>query len=126
MRKLTGRGFLFFLVASLCIGGNLFAADKPVTLIVENVYPPSHARLGQKAVIGKWFDAVEKDSNGMIKLDRHWAGEPVPSKEALDALAVGTLDMVIAFPPFFSGKVAIADVAAMPKNFRTFADIYDL
>jgi TRAP-type C4-dicarboxylate transport system substrate-binding protein len=126
MRKITCRGFLLFLAASLGLCGNLSAADKPVTLIVENVYPPSHSRLGAKAVIGKWFDAVEKNSNGMIKLDRHWAGEPVPEKEALDALSVGTLDMVVAFPPFFSGKVGIADVAAMPKNFRTFADIYDL
>jgi TRAP-type C4-dicarboxylate transport system substrate-binding protein len=126
MRKFNEMGLIVFLVIFMPICGNLFAAEKPVTIIFESVYPPSHARLGEKAVIGRWLDAVEKNSNGMIKFDRHWAGEPVPSKETLDALSVGTLDMVVAFPPFFSGKVGIADVAAMPKNFRTFADVYDL
>jgi TRAP-type C4-dicarboxylate transport system substrate-binding protein len=102
------------------------AAQKPVTLIIENVYPSTHARLGAKAVIGTWLDAVEKNSKGMIKFERHWAGEPVPSKETLDALSVGTLDLIVAFPPYFSGKVGIADVCAMPKNFRHFVDVYDL
>jgi TRAP-type C4-dicarboxylate transport system substrate-binding protein len=126
MRRIACSGLFVFLVTSLWVCGNLFAAGKPIKIIIENVYPASHSRLGEKAVIGEWLDAVEKNSKGMIKFDRHWAGEPVPAKEMLDALSVGTLDMVVAFPPFFSGKVGIADVSAMPKNFRTFADVYDL
>lgn len=118
------------LVALLCVSFLVcekgWAKGETVTLVVENVYPPGHSRLGEKAVIGMWLDAVEKNSNGKIRFERHWAGEPIPSKETLDALSVGTLDVIVAFPPYFSGKVGIGDVCAMPKNFRTFADIYDL
>lgn len=102
------------------------AADqKPITLVFENVFPSTHSRMGER-VVGLWLDAVEKNSNGRIKFERHWAGALVPPKETLDALSVGTLDLIMAFPPYFSGKVGIADVCAMPKNFKTYADIYDL
>jgi TRAP-type C4-dicarboxylate transport system substrate-binding protein len=126
MKKIVILGFVsFFVMAiSLCTSG--WAKDKTVTIIMENTYTPSHSRLGAKAVIGTWMDFVEANSNGMIKFDRHWAGEPVPTKESLDALTMGTLDMVVAFPPYFSGKIGSADVCAMPKNFRTNSDIYDL
>ena len=125
MKKLLILAGMTFLILAT-ISGIAAAGDKPVTIVIENVYPSTHARLGVKAVIGTWLKAVEKNSNGQIKFEAHWAGEPVPSKETLDALSVGTLDMVVAFPPYFSGKVAIADVCAMPKNFMTFVDVYDL
>lgn len=118
---LMALAMVFFLFPSIGLSG-----QKTVTLVIENVYPAAHTRLGEKAVIGMWLDAVERESNGSIRFERHWAGEPVPSKETLDALSVGTLDVIVAFPPYFSGKVGIGDVCARPKNFRTFADIYDL
>jgi TRAP-type C4-dicarboxylate transport system substrate-binding protein len=126
MRKIFTLGFVSVLLVVFSLCANAWAKEKPVTLIMENTYPPSHSRLGAKAVIGTWMDAVEANSKGMIKFDRHWAGEPVPKKESLDALTMGTLDMVVAFPPYFSGKIGIADVCAMPKNFKSFADIFDL
>lgn len=126
MRKMMILSFATVLTMVFLMAGGVWAENKPVTLVIENVYPPAHARLGEKAVIGRWLDAVEKNSKGMIKFERHWAGEPVPSKETLDALSVGMLDVVVAFPPYFSGKVGIGDICAMPKNFRTFADVYDL
>jgi TRAP-type C4-dicarboxylate transport system substrate-binding protein len=126
MRRIFGLSFVAFLLVAFKLCGNGWAQQKPVTIIMENTYPPGHSRLGAKAVIGTWMDAVEENSKGMIKFDRHWAGEPVPAKESLDALTMGTLDMVVAFCPYFSGKIGIADVCAMPKNFMTFADVYDL
>ena len=99
---------------------------KQFSLIFENAYPATHARLGRKAVIGQWQDAVEKESGGRIKFERHWGGEPVPTKEALDALSVGTIDLLAAFPPYYSGKIGIADICAMPRNFKTWADLFDL
>ncbi len=126
MKRILVPILVTILLVGLTLCGNGWATEKPVSIVIEVVYPPSHTRLGAKAVIGTWLDAVEKNGKGMIKFERHWAGEPVPSKETLDALSVGTLDMVVAFPPFFSGKVGIGDVCAMPKNFMTFADIYDL
>jgi TRAP-type transport system periplasmic protein len=126
MKRIFVLSFVVFFLVTFALCGMGWAKQKPVTIVVENVYPPAHARLGEKAVIGTWLNAVEKNAKGMIKLERHWAGEPVPSKESLDALSVGTLDIVVAFPPYFSGKVGIGDVCAMPKNFMTFADVYDL
>ena len=70
------------------------------------------------------MDEVEKA--GGIKLERHWAGEPIPAKEALDGLGKGVIDILCGFPPYYSGKVAIADIAAMPKNFKKAQDVYDL
>ena len=102
------------------------AADKPVTIIFENVYSTSHIRLGEKAVIGMYLNEVEKALKGKVIIQKHWAGEPVPTKQTLEALSVGTIDMLAAYPPYFSGKVAIADIAAMPANFHSYDDIYDL
>lgn len=102
------------------------AADKPVTIIFENVYSTSHIRLGEKAVIGMYLNEVEKALKGKVAIQKHWAGEPVPTKQTLEALSVGTIDMLAAYPPYFSGKVAIADIAAMPANFHSYDDIYDL
>jgi len=113
-------------VLALPLSFSAWAAEKPVKLITENTYPSTHARFGAKAVLGQWMDAVEKESKGSITFERHWAGEPVPAKEALNALEKGTLDVLMGFPHYWSGKIAIADVAGMPKNFKTFADIYDL
>ena len=101
------------------------SAEDAVTLIFENNYPTKHSRLGI-VTIGKWLDEIEKASGGKIKVERHWAGEPVPAKEALDGLARGVIDGLCAFPPYYSGKVAIADVCAMPKNFKKPQDVYDL
>ncbi len=100
------------------------AAGK-VKLVFQNNYPTKHSRLGVKTV-GKWMDEVEKASGGKIKFERHWAGEPVPAKEALDGLSRGVIDALVAFPPYYSGKIAIADICAMPQNFKTAQDVYDL
>ncbi|MCB2190570.1 MAG: hypothetical protein KQI62_03345, partial [Deltaproteobacteria bacterium] len=63
------------------------AADKPVTLIFENVYSTSHIRLGEKAVVGMYLDKLEKALKGKVVLQKHWAGEPVPTKQTLEALS---------------------------------------
>ena len=72
------------------------------------------------------MDLVEKNSKGRIKFERHWGGEPVPVKQALDALRVGTLDVLTEVPHYYSGKIAIADIGIMPRNYRTFSDVFDL
>jgi len=112
--------FLAFLMPSLGA-----AADKPAKLVFQNNYPTGHARLGEKC-FGKWIAAVQKEAGDLLNLEVHWAGEPIPAKEALDGLSKGVIDLLVAFPPYYSGKVGIADICAMPKNFKTNADVYDL
>lgn len=117
--------FLAVLFSLTLVWGAVPASADTVTLVIQNNYPTKHSRLGEKTV-GKWLDEVEKRSNGRIKFERHWAGEPIPAKEALDGLSQGVLDVLVAFPPYYSGQVAIADICAMPKNFMTPGDVYDL
>ena len=114
----------FSLLASPLGLGTSAAADT-VTLVFQNNYPTKHTRLGLKT-IGEWWDAVVKAGGGKIKIEKHWAGEPIPAKEALDGLSNGVIDGLVAFPPYYSGKVAIADICAMPQNFKTPQDLYDL
>jgi TRAP-type C4-dicarboxylate transport system substrate-binding protein len=120
---LFSSAFVFIVFSFLTC--NISAAEKPIKIVFQNNYPTKHSRLGE-VTIGKWLDAVEKTSQGRIKFERHWAGEPVPAKEALSALSNGLIDMLVAFPPYYSGEVAIADVSAMPQNYKFAADIYDL
>ena len=96
------------------------------TIVTEIIFPASHPRLGQNTVMGEWLNAVESESKGLITIERHWGGEPVPVKEALDALGAGTIDMLVTFPSWYSGKIAIGDIVAIAKNFKTVADFYDL
>ncbi|MEW5914327.1 MAG: TRAP transporter substrate-binding protein DctP [Thermodesulfobacteriota bacterium] len=100
-------------------------AAETIKLVFQNNYPTKHSRLGVK-IVGAWLDEVEKASKGKIKFERHWAGEPLPAKEALDGLSKGVIDGLCAFPPYYSGKVAIADICAMPQNFKNPQDVYDL
>jgi TRAP-type C4-dicarboxylate transport system substrate-binding protein len=106
-------------------GANPSSAAETFTMVFQNNYPTKHSRLGIN-IIGTWLDEVEKASQGKIKFERHWAGEPLPAKEALDGLSKGVIDGLVAFPPYYSGKVAIADICAMPQNFKNPQDVYDL
>jgi len=101
------------------------AADKPTKLVFQNNYTTGHARMGEKC-FGRWFTNVQKRAGKILDLEVHWAGEPLPATEALDGLSKGVIDMLTAFPPYYSGKVGITDICAMPKNLRTDADVYDL
>jgi TRAP-type transport system periplasmic protein len=100
------------------------AAEKTFTLIYESVYPKGHMRL-------KWneefLDVVEDKSKGRIKIDRHY-GEPAAQKEALSALSRGMIDMLVAYPTYYDGKVALGDWMQLPANFKEWAwqDWYDL
>ena len=123
-----GKRFTWYLVTLFTFTLILSAvpvAAETVTFIFQNNYPTKHSRIGEKTV-GKWMDEVEKKSNGKIAFERHWAGEPLPAMEALNGLSQGVIDILVAFPPYYSGQVAIADICAMPKNFKKVDDVYDL
>jgi TRAP-type C4-dicarboxylate transport system substrate-binding protein len=126
MKKLLTVSLQAVLVGVLFWGGSAYAAEKPITIVFENVYPASHVRLGAKATVGMWLQELESRTKGLVKIETHWAGEPIPTKQTMDALSLGTIDMLVAFPPYFSGKVGITDICAMPGNFRHYSDIYDL
>jgi len=98
------------------------AQDKPFTLIYESVYPKGHMRF---LVVEEILDRIEADSKGRIKFDRHY-GEPVSQKEALSALTRGAIDVLVAYPTYYDGKIAIGDWMQLPANFRSWQDCWDL
>jgi TRAP-type C4-dicarboxylate transport system substrate-binding protein len=98
------------------------AQEKPLTLIYESVYPKGHMRF---LVVEEMLDRIEAHSKGRIKVDRHY-GEPVSQKEALNALTRGAIDLLVAYPTYYDGKIAIGDWIQLPANFRSWQDCWDL
>jgi len=94
-------------------------------MVFEAIYPIDHVESGQGASAGQWLDAVETLSEGRIRFERHWGGQPVAAKQMLRAAGSGELDLVLSYPLYYGTDVAIGDICAMPSNFRTRADLFD-
>jgi TRAP-type C4-dicarboxylate transport system substrate-binding protein len=99
------------------------AGDAEFTFVYESVYPKGHMRF---LIVDELFDRIENKSNGRIKFERHYGGEPVSKKEALTALSRGAIDMLTAYPTYYDGKIAIGDWQQLPSNFRGWEDCWDL
>jgi len=50
----------------------------------------------------------------------------VSQKEALNALTRGAIDVLVAYPTYYDGKIAIGDWMQLPANFRSWQDCWDL
>ena len=125
MRKSIG--FILLALVLVILPLSVDCGAKQFTLVFESMHPATHSRVGTPApVVAGWLDAVERESGGRIKFERHWGGEPVPAREALDALRLGTIDVLATSQLLYSGKIAIADIGIMPRNYKTFTDIFDL
>ena len=113
------------LTAALVLGvaGPAPAADAQFKLIFESVYPKGHMRF---LVVDDLMDRIEAASKGRIKFERHYGGEPVSKKEALNALTRGAIDMLLAYPTYYDGKIAIGDWQQLPSNFHTWQDCWEL
>ena len=120
---------IHFAAVVLTLGLMLFTAapamadDAEFTLVFETVYPKGHMRF---LVVDDILDRIEQNSKGRIAFERHYGGEPVSKKEALNALTKGAIDLLCAYPTYYDGKIAIGDWQQMPSNFRTWEDCYDL
>jgi TRAP-type C4-dicarboxylate transport system substrate-binding protein len=99
------------------------AADAPIKLIYESVYPKGHMRF---LVVDDLLDRIEQKSDGRIAFERHYGGEPVPQKEALNGLTHGAIDLLMAYPTYYDGKIAIGDWQQLPANFRRWEDCWEL
>ena len=79
---------LALLAMALVLGppGAAPAADAEFTFVFESVYPKGHMRF---LVVDDLLDRIEANSKGRIKFERHYGGEPVSKKEALNALTRG-------------------------------------
>jgi len=113
------------LAVALCFSaaGPAQAAQPEFTLVFESVYPKGHMRF---LVVDDLLDRIEANSKGRIKFERHYGGEPVSKKEALNALSKGVIDLLMAYPTYYDGKIAIGDWQQLPSNFRGWEDCWDL
>jgi len=68
------------------------------------------------------YKEIEAASGGKVKIQAFWAGELVPTPQALDGLSRGTLDILAGPGNYYSGKIAIADISIMPLNFKRASD----
>lgn len=103
--------------------GPVKAAEAQFKIIFESVYPKGHMRF---LVVDDLLDRIEANSKGRIKFERHYGGEPVSKKEALNALTRGAIDMLLAYPTYYDGKIAIGDWQQLPSNFRSWKDCWAL
>ena len=111
------------LILSLAPMVSVQAADAEYKLIYESLYPKGHMRF---LIVDEIMDRIESKSGGRIKFERHYGGEPVGKKEALTALTRGAIDLLMAYPTYYDGKIAIGDWQQLPSNFRTWEDCWDL
>ncbi|MCB2228288.1 MAG: TRAP transporter substrate-binding protein DctP [Desulfarculaceae bacterium] len=111
------------LVMALSVGAPAQAAEPQFKLVYESVYPKGHMRF---LVVDDLLDRIEANSKGRIKFERHYGGEPVSKKEALNALSNGVIDLLMAYPTYYDGKIAIGDWQQLPSNFRSWEDCWAL
>lgn len=93
------------------------AAD--ATLKAQFFLPKGHPVSKRLADI---YHEMEAAAGGVLKIQSFWAGELVPTPQALDGLRKGTLDVLVGPGNYYSGKIAIADIGIMPLNFKRPAD----
>lgn len=94
-----------------------------ITLIYEHKIPSSHNLADNEKA---WINAVVKASNGRIKFDEHWGGEPLPADQELVGTGKGVIDIINTVATYHSGEVGIADFTLMPSAFKTPKDMFDL
>lgn len=91
-------------------------ATKPVSLKLQShMIPPDMNR-----TTGYFVHMVDKISNGQIKITPHPVGTLVPTREILDALRSGTIDMAQLIDGYWPDKIQGSEVAAgLPFTFRS-------
>jgi len=94
-------------------------APKQFTLKAQ-FFLPKASPLSQRLL--SIYREIEAASGGRLKIRDFWAGELVPTPQALDALSRGTLDILVGPGNYYSGKVAIGDISIMPLNFKAASD----
>lgn len=75
--------------------GLAFSQQKVIQLTFGSIYPPDHPL---SLVDKKWIEKIEKDTAGGIKIKPYWAGTLLSSRESLDEIVKGVVDIGVAHP----------------------------
>jgi len=105
-------------------GISCFAAEKEKSfnIVYESAFPKGNMRF---LYTEEALDQIEEKSQGRIRFQRHYL-EPVPVAEGLTALGRGVIGMLLSYPLYYSGRIAIGDWQQMPTNFKGWEDCYEL
>ena len=78
-----------------------------------------------------FFPAVEAESNGRIKINRHWDGELAVAYDALPAVTSGKVDICTVVPEYKADKMPLHQIfksfpvgPAAGEQVQLFRDIY--
>lgn len=116
-----------FLTAGFFFAAQFVNAEAPkkssYVLTFESVYPKGHPRL---KFVEACLDQIEEKSQDSIKFFRNYK-KPARRDHALDALAAGNnIDILAAYPTYYSQTVAIGGWQQIPGNFRNWEDCWEL
>jgi TRAP-type C4-dicarboxylate transport system substrate-binding protein len=104
-KSITILGLTFLVLIALF--GDVQA--KTITLVFSTHDPQGGS---WAATYEPFFAAVEKRTNGNIKIEPHWGGELVGLFDAYAAAADGTVDIAHIMPTINPGKVPLEDIQA--------------
>ena len=104
------------MVALLAIDTSVFA--KTITLKLQSHHIPADVERN----LGPYRDAIEKLTDGQIKIKLFSGSSMFPMKEVLEAVGNGALEMAMIAEGYWHKKIPVSEVAGMPFAFQTLAE----
>ncbi len=120
MRKAT---MLLAGMLVMCFTCSSSLAQDVIRMRFGHVAPPMHAQHKASDYFAQW---VEKESQGRIKCSTHPQGQLGSHIQMLEALQVGTLEMVSVAGPALTEFVPQVAITALPFMFNTEDEMYAL
>lgn len=117
---------LFLLILVCLVFYPAIAASETRVLTFTDHDPPSGPRYVSLLV---WFDEIEKQTNGRIKIEPFFGGTLASAPEALKAVADGSVDIGFIFPDFFPKQLIAHNIFKLfprgPEKWENIKWIYD-
>lgn len=114
MKKGFKIALVLTLLAVLCLPG--MALAKKYNLTIQSAFPRGDLSVPLMQVIS---DTLNAETNGEIKLQWFGAPEIVPPEQLLDAVKMGTLDMLQGIGAYWAGVMPVGDVEfALPMGYN--------
>ena len=111
---------VFFLIAL----STVTAAETVLTYADHD--PPSGMRVDS---VKMWFQLIEKETNGRVKVKPFFGGAMGKAAEALKLVADGSVDMAFVFPDFYPKQLMAANIFKLfpegPGKWENIRWVYD-
>ncbi|MEG3064363.1 hypothetical protein [Acetomicrobium sp.] len=103
-----------FFIAVFCIFSSMNSSEAVTELKLSD----HDVCGGLKGEVGQyWFDQVEKETGGKVKIKAYWGGVLFNEEEQLNALSNGLVDIAAIYPDFLSEATCdIWSLLAFPKG----------